>query len=218
MVLKKEDWETTPILSIQLTIKENCSLENPTSHNQPPEENLSKPAVLSFYCQDHIEEEELLFLNPSHQETFWLLVHMPLTEFHWKESTQLTSLPPQLKSHWLELTLMLMMLSSKRQKPGLKVNWRTLQNKDSKELNNQNKLKLNGEKQPNKLKRQLMLNFWPTSLKLNNSRDIWEPDSLFTTTPNHTNWDFDLYSYLKQSLISNIYLILKNFINHIKKV
>jgi hypothetical protein len=63
-------------------IKDNYSLENLTNQPQPLEENPSKLATLSFYCQAHTEEEELLFLKHSHQEIFWLLVHMPLTEFH----------------------------------------------------------------------------------------------------------------------------------------
>lgn len=179
-------------------IKANYIKESPMPPSQQLEENPFNLVMSSSSSQEDTKEEELLFLNHLPQETFWSLVHMPLTEFLLRESTQHTSFQHQQKSHSPVLLQTLMIPFSKDKEHGLKANWRTLQNKDWKESNNQSKVNKNGEIKLSKLKRQLILNFWPISLKSNNWRDIWEPDSLFLTTQNHTIWNFDLYSYLNK--------------------
>lgn len=182
-----------PTPGTQLMIKENSSKEKETSQDHQPVENQSKLVMSSFCCLVLTEAEELSSWNLSHQVISLSLAHMPSTEFLWRESIQLTSFPPQPKFHWQELTLTLMMPGSRDKEPGPKVNWRMLLNKDLKELkkaSNQNK---NGENKPNKSKNQSIQLYSPTSPKSSNSRAIWAPDSPFTTTASHTNWDFDLY-------------------------
>ena len=66
----KEDLEIKITPGIQLMIKRDDSLENPTPQNQLQVENLSNLELLSFFFQAHTEEEELLLLNPYHQEIF----------------------------------------------------------------------------------------------------------------------------------------------------
>ena len=137
---------------------------------------------------------------------------MPSMEFHWKELTQPMSLPPQPKYHWTVLLWMLMILSSKDKEPGLNPNWKTLQKQDWKELNKANKLNLNGEKQLSKPKRQLMLNFCKTSRKSSIWEDIWEQDSLFSTTADHTNYNSDDCKKLFKSYFYPFPIFLYNII------
>ncbi len=111
-------------------IKPNCIKEKEINPDLPLEENPSNLEMLSFSCQDHTEEEELSFLNHFNQETSWLLDHMPLTEFHSRESTQLMSFQHQPKFHSMVLTLTLMIHFSEDKETGLNLNLRTLHNKD----------------------------------------------------------------------------------------
>ena len=75
------------------------------------------------------------------------------------------SLPPQPKFPSKESMLTLMTLSSKEKDIGLKVNLKTLQKKDYKELKLLKSPLKNGERLPKPLKRPLMANFWKTSRK-----------------------------------------------------
>jgi hypothetical protein len=60
-VPQKEDLEIINQPGIQLMIKVNSTKEEEINQNPPLEENQSKQEMLSFFCQDHTEEEELLF-------------------------------------------------------------------------------------------------------------------------------------------------------------
>ena len=75
------------------------------------------------------------------------------------------SLPPQPKFPSKESMLTLMTLSSKEKDIGLKVNLKTLQKKDYKELKLLKSPLKNGEPLLKPLKRPLMANFWKTSRK-----------------------------------------------------
>jgi hypothetical protein len=67
-------------LAIQLMINPNSTKESPMLQSPPPAENPSNPETLSSFSQEDTEEEELLFSNPSLQETFWSLAHTLSTE------------------------------------------------------------------------------------------------------------------------------------------
>ncbi len=51
-------------------MKANSIKEKPTNQNPPLEENPFNQEMLSFFCQEDTEEEELLYWNPSPQEIF----------------------------------------------------------------------------------------------------------------------------------------------------
>ena len=139
---------------------------------------------------------------------------MPSTVFHWKESTQPTSLPPQPRSHWTESTPTSMMPGSKDKKPGLDLNWKTPQKPDWKESNKASKLNPNGKLMPKLPKKPLMLNFWKTSRKLINWEDIWEPDLLFTIAADLTTLNSDDCLQLFKSYFHEFFLISIIFLHY----
>lgn len=66
----KEDLEIKITPGIQLMMKRDSSLEKPTPQDHLQVENLFNLDQLSFFFQAQTEEEELLLLNPYHQEIF----------------------------------------------------------------------------------------------------------------------------------------------------
>ena len=70
MVLQKEDSETTPTLGIQLMMKLNFMKEKETNQSPQLEDHPSSQGMLSFFCQENSEEEELLYWNLLNQEIF----------------------------------------------------------------------------------------------------------------------------------------------------